>query len=348
MNRIDFSNPGGFPLDTDTLDFLQKSYTDPIKELAKLGGNNYIISGVEDDGAKTTDGWVVIDGDIMPFKGDPKQSTVVIVNTSEPVDFENESEREVYFTRYATFGVSLESIPFASLARMSDLQMQKKRADDLRAEHEAHKEHVVKRTGELQAAHDAHKEHVTKRTDELQAAHQAHKVEVIKKTAELQTAHEALKSHVSDKTSDLKTAHESLQYRVAKLEKGQFIRGMIMAWSGSIYSIPYGWRLCSYLADKFILGAGGTCSIGDTGGKKEHTLTVDEMPAHYHRQGSEDEDCNFGGGKPTGIRHFGAQGYNGFTTNYYDYVHTSTVGGNKPHPNMPPYYALAYIEYVGF
>ena len=106
MNSIDFSHSGGFPLETDTLDFLQNSYTGPIKALTKLGGDNYIISGVEDDGARTTDGWVVIQGDIMPFKGDLKQNTIVVVDAVQAVDFENGAEREAYFTRYATFGVS--------------------------------------------------------------------------------------------------------------------------------------------------------------------------------------------------------------------------------------------------
>lgn len=309
MNSIDFSHSGGFPLDTDTLDFLQKSYTNPIQALTKLGGDNYIISGIDDDGAKTTDGWVVIKGDIMPFKGDLKQSTVVIVNTSQTVDFENGAERETYFTRYATFGISLESIPFASLVRMSDLQQQKKRADDLRADHEAHKEHVVKRTGELQAAHDAHKEHVVKQTGELQKA------------------------------------HDALKDRVSKLEASKIIPGMIMAWSGSISSIPAGWRLCQALKDRFILGAGGSYSVGETGGVKEHKLTVEEMPSHYH-------GANFEAGRGDGLKASGGTAVDRYGDRQFQnqnaHEWTKPVGGSQPHNNMPPYYVLAYIEYVGY
>lgn len=310
MNSIDFSNPGGFPLDTNTLDFLQNSYTSPIKALSKIGGDNYIISGIEDNGAATTDGWVVIGGDIIPFKGDLKQSTVVIINTSQTVDFENGAERETYFTRYATFGISLDSIPFASLARMSDLQMQKKRADDLRADHEAHREYVVKRTGELQAAHEAHKEHIVKRTGELQAA------------------------------------HDSLRSRAASLERNhQFVRGMIMAWSGSINQIPYGWQLCSHLADKFILGAGGSYGVGATGGEKEHKLTIEEMPSHYH-------GANFEAGRGDGLKASGGTAVDRHGDRQFQnqnaHEWTKSVGGSQPHNNMPPYYALAYIEYVGY
>ncbi len=331
MNRIDFSHSGGFPLDTDTLNFLQTSFTHPIKELAKLGGDNYIISGVTDDGAKTTDGWVVIKGEIMPFKGDLKQSTIVIVTNAQTVDFENGAEREVYFTRYATFGVSLDSIPFASLARMHDLQQQKKRADDLRADHEEHKEAVTKRTDELQTAHDAHKEAVTKRTGELQAAHDAHKEAVTKRTGELQT-------DITTKTSALQTAHDALQIRATRLETNhQFVRGMIIAWSGSIASIPYGWRLCEALKDRFILGAGGKKRVGEEGGTEEHTLTVDEMPAHSHGFSSPSKTPDVDRGSH----------YSSWSLDDVASYTTSTVGGNKAHPNMPPFYALAYIEYVG-
>ncbi|TXI15762.1 MAG: hypothetical protein E6Q66_01200 [Pedobacter sp.] len=310
MNNIDFSHSGGFPLETDTLDFLQNSYTNPIKALTKLGGDNYIISGVEDDGARTTDGWVVIKGDIMPFKGDLKQNTIVVVDSVQTVDFENGAEREAYFTRYATFGVSLQAIPFASLARMNDLQQQKKYAEDLRSDHEAHKVHVTKRTGELQAAHEAHKEHVVKCTGELQLA------------------------------------HDSLRSRTASLERNhQFVRGMIMAWSGSISSIPYGWQLCEALKDRFILGAGGSYGVGATGGEKEHTLTVEEMPSHYH-------GANFEAGRGDGLKASGGTAVDRYGDRQFQnqnaHEWTKPVGGSRPHNNMPPYYALAYIEYVGF
>ena len=81
MNRIDFSYTGGFPLETDTLDFLQKSMTGPINALTWLGGDNYIISGITDDGHHTTDGWVVISGEILL----PVQSLFVVKQAEKPL-----------------------------------------------------------------------------------------------------------------------------------------------------------------------------------------------------------------------------------------------------------------------
>ena len=36
------------------------------------------------------------------------------------------------------------------------------------------------------------------------------------------------------------------------------------------------------IKDRFLIGAGGSYSLGSTGGSTTHTLTVDEMPAHSH------------------------------------------------------------------
>lgn len=36
------------------------------------------------------------------------------------------------------------------------------------------------------------------------------------------------------------------------------------------------------ITDRFLIGAGGSYSLGSTGGSTAHTLTVAEMPAHSH------------------------------------------------------------------
>ena len=64
--------------------------------------------------------------------------------------------------------------------------------------------------------------------------------------------------------------------------------GLIDMWSGSVANVPSGWALCDGsngtpdLRDRFIVGAGGSYNVGNTGGMKEVTLTSSQLPSHNH------------------------------------------------------------------
>ena len=133
--------------------------------------------------------------------------------------------------------------------------------------------------------------------------------------------------------------------------------GAILIWSGSASDIPDGFVLCDGtndtpdLRDRFILGAGKSYSVNSTGGEKEHTLTVDEMPSHNHGL----QDCYFiensGAGQQfvsgyidLGSRYFGSSASDSDNNRLYYYSHnTENFGAGKEHNNMPPYYSLCYI-----
>lgn len=113
--------------------------------------------------------------------------------------------------------------------------------------------------------------------------------------------------------------------------------GTIVIWSGTADNIPSGWQLCDGtngtpdLRDKFVLGAGTNHAVGETGGSEDVTLTVEQMPSHshsyYYRSGA---GTAGGSGKS-------------FATDSRSSQSSSKTGGDQPHPNMPPYYALCYI-----
>lgn len=120
--------------------------------------------------------------------------------------------------------------------------------------------------------------------------------------------------------------------------------GLIAIWSGSSANIPTGWALCDGsngtpdLRDRFVLGAGPNYPVAAQGGEYTHKLTVNEMPAHTHHtvmygadlSASWDDDNYF------------YTTYAKYSKNY-NTPETTATGGNAPHNNMPPYYALCYI-----
>ena len=142
-------------------------------------------------------------------------------------------------------------------------------------------------------------------------------------------------------------------------------KGIIVAWHDTIDTIPIGWGLCdgsTYkdlsgndiktpdLRSVSILGATNSDNVagvesqgltvrfvGDASGVETHLLSEDEAPIHSHYSiitynGNCNSPCPLANpvtfdydpeGCPPGV--------------------TSETGGGKPHNNMPPYIALAYI-----
>ena len=90
------------------------------------------------------------------------------------------------------------------------------------------------------------------------------------------------------------------------------------------------------IKDRFILAAGDTYAAGSTGGAAEVTLTVDQMPAHNHKQSIGNET-----GSSWARYLVYNESNNGFAWIDADNPNTvtSTVGGDQAHNNMPPYVA---------
>jgi microcystin-dependent protein len=162
-------------------------------------------------------------------------------------------------------------------------------------------------------------------------------------------------------------------------------------WSGSIATIPTGWQLCDGtngtpdLRDLFLVGAGSTYGVGDTGGVAQVVLAAPELAGHAHPASlstgpagthnhpgtTTNTQANhthpFNAVRSPGPRAIGTAGGNygrrpatgaGGAHNHpvstgpngaHDHTLTLSigdVGAGDAHENRPPYYALAFIMEV--
>ncbi len=109
--------------------------------------------------------------------------------------------------------------------------------------------------------------------------------------------------------------------------------GVITAWSGAIGNIPPGWSLCDgtlgtpNLTDRFVPSAGLSFSVGDTGGAVNHThdFTGD---GHTHTLPA---GAVIGSGAP----------FSNVSSSQ------SITGTTAAASIVPPFYALAYIQFIG-
>jgi len=148
---------------------------------------------------------------------------------------------------------------------------------------------------------------------------------------------------LTSKYEVLKTEKEELEEkltnRIVELEDTTSNMSMLKAYPvGSIYMSEdntnpeelFGGTWEEYGAGRTLVGVDTTqtefASVGLTGGEKEHTLTIDEMPSHNH-----------------GIRLLRQTVYSGSTFprpstdgDEYDDISTS-AGGSQPHNNLQPY-----------
>ncbi|MCB8816151.1 hypothetical protein [Desulfosporosinus shakirovi] len=83
-----------------------------------------------------------------------------------------------------------------------------------------------------------------------------------------------------------------MEFLIAEDEISGVPTGLISMWSGAIGTIPDTWTLCDGtngtpdLRDRFIVGAGSTYAIGNTGGSVAVTLTSEQLPSHSHGIGT--------------------------------------------------------------
>lgn len=107
---------------------------------------------------------------------------------------------------------------------------------------------------------------------------------------------------------------------------------------GSIYisvnptnpQILFGGNCVQIDQGRFLIASGDNYPVKSTGGEATHTLSIDELPAHDH-------SGTFNGSGTTSTA--GAHTHTFSVTGS-----TNSRGGNNPHNNFPPYFAV-YMWY---
>jgi hypothetical protein len=132
--------------------------------------------------------------------------------------------------------------------------------------------------------------------------------------------------------------------------------GGIIIWSGSTGSVPGGWYLCDGtngtpdLRDRFIVGAGNTYAVNATGGSADavvvsHTHTASSVvtdPGHKHTTLST-TNASPGSSVPT-MSGVSTADTSTATTGITVATTNASAGVSGTNANLPPYYALAYIQ----
>ena len=133
--------------------------------------------------------------------------------------------------------------------------------------------------------------------------------------------------------------------------------GMILLWSGAVGSIPSGYYLCDGnngtpdLRNRFLIGAGNTYSVNQTGGSADaivvsHTHTATSTvtdPGHFHSYNFPATGNSYGSNGGGLINSGVATNTSTATTGLTVATTNATAGTSGTGANLPPYYALAYI-----
>lgn len=123
MKNITFTETGGFPLTQGTLDYMQDTYKDILKmiysQLLVDPIGKFIIGGAQRIGNVTTEGWILIDGELFKLLAGTG-THIKISQNQTAVTFQDSNNKLVYTERYAEMTMTAAgNIPFEDFERLS-------------------------------------------------------------------------------------------------------------------------------------------------------------------------------------------------------------------------------------
>ncbi len=85
MNQLNFTHPGVLHLYQDTLAMMQDTYRPVLAALAKTIGTNVLIEGCTRTGSTVANGWLILEGEVLPFEGGSVASSEFKIKVNQTV-----------------------------------------------------------------------------------------------------------------------------------------------------------------------------------------------------------------------------------------------------------------------
>lgn len=119
-NTIDFTQPGGLYVYQDTLAFLQQAYAPVLDALGATFGEKLILTGATEAAGSASAGWVVVNGEIIPFAGGSIATYCYVDTSTANEQFDDASTKPVYTTKTVRFTAvpGGATFTYASLVRL--------------------------------------------------------------------------------------------------------------------------------------------------------------------------------------------------------------------------------------
>ena len=382
MNQQLFINgQAKFPVSTEALDFIQQQILLTAR-LASIAGTNVIITPA----TTTADGLVVINGELLPLLAGTAKQYIQIIETKQSIVAGTQTFTDVRIIRYAQYANS--GTPVSQFTTLDTIVRLMQRITAIEG---TYMTETAIRTlvSAVQTNLNTTNSNLTSLTSRVQTIENNYKTAAqITELLNANAQHHLPKGSIIDWYGTADCDHIPYGF----VPCGCFFAGLasqfasdgagtreIAKWKAKYSGIQIGSypinnasiigiRIYSCnsqtvpnLTDRFIVQAGGSYTLGNTGGDKEVTLTKEQMPQHIHGRGTWNSQGGFKvvdqaqgitkagafsekNRENTSIKASGSSD-NWRVTVEYDWAQgltgsLGTAGGSQPHENRPPYFAL--------